>query len=79
MHIFTVSPKVNLILSYFKQLPSNFTLVLGPIQFNKGGRLLSDVAEGLILLSDNPLHCHAEIWWPLPIFLKYMYVDWKTK
>ena len=29
--------------------------------FNEGARLLSDVARGLILLSDNPLDFHAEI------------------
>ena len=48
-------------LSCFKQPPSNFTLVLLPIDFNAGARLLSDVLEGLILSSDNLLNFHAKI------------------
>ena len=32
------------------------------IWFNAGARLLLDAAGVLILLSDNPLDLHAEIW-----------------
>ena len=31
------------------------------MEFDDGARLLSDVAGGLILSSDNPLDFHAEI------------------
>ena len=62
-----------MILSCFKQLPSNFTLVLTPIQFNEGARLLLDVTGGLILSSENPLDFQAKICSVLSIFLKYLY------
>ena len=50
-----------MILSCFKQLPPNFTLILVPIKFNEGARILSDVVGGLILSSDDPLDFHNEI------------------
>ena len=40
---------------------SNFILGLAPIYFNDEARLLSDVAEGLLLSADNPLDFNAEI------------------
>ena len=56
-------------LSCFKHRVSNFVLVLKPMWFNFGERLLSVVEGGLILSSDNPLDFYAEIS-VLPIFLK---------
>ena len=32
-----------------------------------------------MISTDNPLDFHAEIWLVLPIFLKYLYIDWNTK
>ena len=48
-------------LSCFKHWPSNSILVLKPIWFNDGVRLLSDVAGDLIHSSDSPLDSYAEI------------------
>ena len=48
-------------LSCFKQLPSNFTHDLVPIEFNAQSRLLLDAARGLILSSDNPFDYQTEI------------------
>ena len=44
----------------FKQMPSN-SIAIFPlwIKANLGGRILSGVARGLILFSDNPLQFHA--------------------
>ena len=58
--MFAIVPWVNVILSCFKQLPLNFTIVLLPIQLNAGARLLLVVGGGLII-SDNPLDFHCEI------------------
>ena len=44
----------------FKEMPSNFIGIFPLwIKANLGGRMLSDVAGGLILFSDNPLQFHA--------------------
>ena len=45
----------------FKQLPTRFTLILLQAMPNPGGRLLSDVVGGLIVLSDNSLDYQEEI------------------
>ena len=66
-------------LSCFKQLPSNFTLVLLPTQLNAGARQLSDVVGGLTTSLDNPLDFHHEIWLVLPNVSKYPYIGWNTK
>ena len=54
MEIFTIVPRVNVILSCLKRPPLNFTLLLLPICLNAGVRLLSNVAVGLIVSSENP-------------------------
>ena len=46
----------------FKQPPLNCSLILSPRQSTNGERLLSDVAGGLILSSDNLLDFHDEIY-----------------
>ena len=45
----------------------SFTLVLVPVKLNEGARLISDVAGGLAISSDNLLGFHSEIS-VLPIF-----------
>ena len=61
---------LNLALSCFEHWPSSFILILKPMWFYDGARLLSDVAGDLIFLSDNPLNFHAEIWSVLQVLLK---------
>ena len=56
--MFTVFRRVYAILAWFKQLLLNFNLILLPRSSINGERLLSDVAGGLILSSDNPLDFH---------------------
>ena len=58
MQMFTVFRRVYVILAWFKQLLLNFNLILLPRSSINGERLLSDVAGGLILSSDNPLDFH---------------------
>ena len=79
MLICTIALWVYVILSCFKQLPLNSTLVLVPRKFNKGLRILLDLAGGLILSSDSALDFHSTIWQVSPIFLKYLYIGWNTK
>ena len=55
--MFTVFPRLNVILSCFKQLPLNCTCILLPVYFSVGAKLL-DVVGGLIISSDNPLDSH---------------------
>ena len=57
----------------------NFVLFHTRQNYDDGARLLSDVAGGLVLSSDNPLDFHDEIWSLLLIFLKYLYIGWNTK
>ena len=58
-------------LSFFKHRLSKFILCLTPIYLNDGARLLSDVAEGLILTSGNISDFHSEIWMLLPNFSRH--------
>ena len=59
----------NVILSCFKQLPTNFALVLALIFLTKGVRLISDVEGDLKPSSSNPFNFYAEIWSVLPVLL----------
>ena len=60
--------KKDVTLSCFEHRPANYILVLKPVWFSDGARLLSDVAWGLTLSSDNYLDFDAEIRSVLPIF-----------
>ena len=44
-----------------------------------GEILLSDVAAGLMLSSDNPIYFHDETYFALVITLKYLFTGWNTK
>ena len=57
----------------------NFVLFHTRQNYDDGARLLSDVAGGLVLSSDNPLDFHDEIWSLLLIFVRYLYIGWKSK
>ena len=65
---------MKVIVSYFQQPLSNFTLVLLSIELNVGARLLSYLAGGLIISSVNPLDFQDEIRSVLPIFYNYLYI-----
>ena len=60
--MFTIAPCVYQNLGCFKQPPLNFTLILLP-----------DVAGGLIVLPDNPLDFHDEIYILPSTNLKHVY------
>ena len=72
--MFSIVLWVYVTLFCFKQLPLNFNLVLLPVKWIKGERLLSDVGGGLVLLSNNPIDLHSEIYFLLAINLKYLYI-----
>ena len=72
MHIFPLLPWVNVILSHFKQLLLNSTLIYESRKFNKGLGVLSDVVRGLIVSLGNPLDFHYKI---KKIFLK-IFLHW---
>ena len=73
--MFTVFPRVYVTIFCFKQLPSDFTLVLVSIKARGGARQSLNVVEGLIISSDNPLGFYDEICSVFPTFLKYLYID----
>ena len=71
-----VFPWVNVSLSCFKQLSSNFTLFCYQ---ETGSRILSHVAGGLTIPSDKPLDFDNKIRSLLLLSIKYLYIDWKNK
>ena len=77
--MFTIALWVYEIFGCLKILPVNFTLILLPWWSINGVKLLSDVAGGLIVLSDGLLDCHDEIYFALVIILKYLLSGWNTK
>ena len=62
-----------------KQLPVNSIRILLQQKSINGVKLLSDVARGLIVSSDNPLDFHEEIYFALATTLKYLFISWNTK
>ena len=78
--MFTIFPWLNIIFSYFKHSPLNFTLALVPTKCNEGLSILLDIVGGLILSLDNPLDYHDKILLSLALsVLKYLLTAWNTK
>ena len=77
--MFTIVPWVYHTLGCLKIVQLNFTLILLPRQSINGVRLLSDVAGGLKVSSDNPSDYHDEISFLFAIILKYLFSGWNSK